>query len=319
MLPSLALRFVRAATTWTIVLVAIGLLATLNRVLPWLLHPDIPWQLSALFLRAMFLVVAEVALLLAIVASAVAVLTEMNRSGEALSWRSLGWSDSHRLLLFIVAAFPPLLIGTYVSVLAARHAQEPGRLAQDVLDEGKNACVFGKRTVAIPLLETSWLCSTPPKVAMVYRGTPLVADDAHVDATLSAIALTNVSSSVKRDGVALTFRANQLSIKGLTPFTLSLTTRPWGRAVGLFGGAWILLGGLAWFVLQHRFTRLSGTLAVVAVTALSLLLVDRWLGRMPVAPPSLFVLPAFCVAELTLIEVVRRRVPLFGRFLRHPG
>ncbi len=149
----------------------------------------------------MFLVVAEVALLLALVATAVGVLTEMNRSGESLSCRSLGWSNAQRLLVFVVAAFPLLLVGTYVSVLAARHAQEPGRLAQEVLDEGKNACVLGKRTVAIPLLETSWLCSAPPKVAMVYRGTPLVADDAHVDATLSAISLTNVSSSVERDGV----------------------------------------------------------------------------------------------------------------------
>ena len=310
------------AAVGIVFIVAAG--AGVVRLLPWLSSPDVPVRVALPFARALTAVAAETAVIIGLpVGSAMAAAILVDR-GELRALCALG----ARPLKVALGALPALLVCagccSAVGALIDPGAGVPGRLARDLIEQGRRSCagVARPRTALVPMTSLTWLCypgHAPVLVGPVPKSHGRVwlsARNAVPSDDLRRMDVERLELFVLPDGKRPTFRARatKARFEGLTP---------WGRPAGISTVSRALVVALAALILAMSLATMvfdlglrSRTVAAVVgllVAALSLTLLHR-VESFATGPAPYWLVPwaglAPWVAGQVLIQAgnVRRRL-----------
>jgi hypothetical protein len=293
----------------SVVLVA-ALAAGLVRLLPWLLAPEVPLEISAPFATALLAVATEATVLVALpVGFALAAATFVDR-GEARGLLALGASPLRLSLgtLPVALGFAAVAFLTIASWDAER--SEPGRFAAELLEEGRASCERADepRGALVPLVGVTWLCfpGRDPRVAAPLprsRGQAwFTARALHPSHNLRAFELSDLRVLLKLDSKLVPrvrISAKNAVVSGLTPWGRAARLSALGRATLLSatGAALALLA--AWSVIRTGVAGRVGACAIggaAAVTALWLL------GAADAAGERYWLVPTGAAAALLLVS-----------------
>ena len=277
----------------------VGLLAGSVRVLPWLLDPDVPWRVAAPFARGL----AEVALEGAIVVGwplgwALACVGAVE-SREAIVLQTLGEppaTTTGRLApqaMWLAAA----LCG--VAAVAGSDAAAPGRMATEMVREGRGSCTRARAPIAyiVPFTGLAWLCAPgrSPRFAGVVPAamgrTLLTAADARITGDFRTIELDDARLALPGE-TPVSVHAGGLTMRGMAPWARASTLPPALRAVLLAFSAWIAGSVAAYGVLRLAVRARVTGIVLGAIGPLAALGSLRMLERAD-APPL-----AYCVVPL---------------------
>jgi hypothetical protein len=211
-----------------------GLFALAARRLTDLALPGTPRALWIPFLRPLLSAAFEMALLLAVPAAVLAV-------------RACGWS-----LRATLAVAVALTVGTlWASTALDPGLVEPGRIAQQLIDSGREACArSSERRVQVPLVGLTWKC--PAEVAPRVSGR--VPGGLKASYTAASIQVSPDLRQIEFTGLALELppTAKRLSMKVSADRGRIRGLAPWGRPHGGASGggrfsdsvlaAWATLG-----------------------------------------------------------------------------
>lgn len=140
---------------------ALGML----RLLPWLFLPEVGWGTVAPFAEAVAAKATEMALVVGLPLGSVLGVSSRLRRGGAPVTGANAWG--------IPLAGALLLFG--VGALWQADATQPGRVALDLIDQGRRDCdgASAPRASAVPLVGVAWLCfpGAEPRVAGAVPGT----------------------------------------------------------------------------------------------------------------------------------------------------
>lgn len=229
----LSRRALAAIGATTLAILLLGAVGALVRLLPWLLAPDVPLEVSWPFARALLAAAAEAAVLLGVpMGAAWAAATSVER-GEARALHALGVGPVE-LTRSILPALVALAAG-YVALAVAwdSGADRPGVLAGRLVDRGRASCETARtpRAASVPLVQVSWLCF-PGRSSRVTGPLPGIAGRAWFSARaltpsedLRVIALDDLHVTARTPGgKTLSLSAGLGVVRGLPP---------WGRSAKL--------------------------------------------------------------------------------------
>jgi hypothetical protein len=221
-----ALRF--AAIAIALVLVA-AFVGAAVRLLPWALDPTIPWPALAPFARSLGAVAIEAAILTGWPVGWALAAQRLVERGEARVLASLGERPSQTVIRLApqAAIFVALLAAT--SAALGRDAAAPGRVVDDLLARGRDACmrVQAPTTYGVPFVSATWLCTGDAAPRLVGRapigGVVFTATNARVSDDLRRIDLDDARLALG-SGPVVHVHVQSLAIHGLAP---------WARASGI--------------------------------------------------------------------------------------
>lgn len=182
---------------------AVGLVAGVVRVTPLLLGPGVPLRVASALGRGVTGVALETALFVAPPIGWALAAARLVERGEARALFAIGV----RPLRLLASAWPAALAVAVASGLAAlswgREAAAPGRLARELLAEGRAACLATPRPSAatLPLLDLAWVC-LPGDVPRVAFAAPPIDVGAPARASTQAL----------RSGLAPAFAASAIEV-----------------------------------------------------------------------------------------------------------
>lgn len=159
----------------TVGVLAVGLVAGVVRVMPLLLGPGVPLRVAPALGRGVTGVALETALFVAPPIGWALAAARLVERGEARALFAIGV----RPLRLLASAWPAALAVAVISGLAAlswgREAAAPGRLARELLAEGRAACLAAPRPAAatLPFLDLAWVC-LPGDVPRVASAAPSI-------------------------------------------------------------------------------------------------------------------------------------------------
>lgn len=142
------------------VVLVIALGAGLIRLLPWLLAPDVPLEISAPFAAALAAVATEAAVLVALPVGCALGAAGFVERGEARGLLALGASP----LRLAGGALPGLTLiaalGCVAIVAWGDDSAAPGRFAQHLIDQGRSSCGRARepKSALVPMVGMTWLC-----------------------------------------------------------------------------------------------------------------------------------------------------------------
>ncbi|MCL2448373.1 MAG: hypothetical protein FWD17_05450 [Polyangiaceae bacterium] len=153
----------RSVLVATLAIAFAGVVAGAVRVLPWLLDPTVPWRVAAPFARGLLAVAVETAVLVGWPVGWSLACFRWVESGEARVLQTLGERplSTARRLVPQGAAFAAVLAA--IALVYGRDASAPGRVANELVAEGRAACASARSAVtyAIPFTDLTWLCAPP--------------------------------------------------------------------------------------------------------------------------------------------------------------
>lgn len=293
----------RAGAGFSAGLGAIALLAGAVRVLPWLLEPSVPFGVALPFARSIVELALEASLLVGFPIGFSLAAYRFAERGDARVYQLLGEAPSRTALRLAPAAAPFVLVLSAVSYAGGRDAEAPGRVAQDLIEHGRSACLAstdGERTHTVPFVGATWLC--PPEAEpRLYGRAPLggavySARDLHVAGDMRRVDLDDARVLLGNNEIT----ASTLTLKGLAPFAQSSAVAPWFRA-WLVALAAILSAAVSTaYALRGRVRGALGAVALGAAGPLAALGVFRLLDREASSSVTYLVVPlgAFLAAEL---------------------
>jgi hypothetical protein len=236
----------RAAIAAVAIVFVVAAGAGVVRLLPWLSSPDVPFLVALPFARALMAVAVETAVLVGLpVGSALAAAILVDR-GELRALCALG----ARPLKVALGALPALLVcAVCCSVLGSLidpGAGVPGRLARDLVEQGRRSCagVTRPRTALVPMTSFSWLCF-PGREPVLVGAVPksrgrawLSARNAVPSDDMRRMDLERLELFVLPDGKRPAFRARatRAHFQGMTP---------WGRPAAISTASRALVVALA--------------------------------------------------------------------------
>jgi len=153
-------RVLRLCVLSTALVLGIALAAALVRLLPWLLAPDVPFDVSLPFAKALAAVAAETAFLVGVpmgYALAAALFVER---GEARALFALGASP-RQIVMSSGSVAAVLAAATFLTSIAwGPEANTPGRFANQLILRGRASCrkASRPRSALVPLVGVTWLC-----------------------------------------------------------------------------------------------------------------------------------------------------------------
>jgi hypothetical protein len=284
------------------------------RLLPWLLHPEVPLGVALPFARSLGLAALEIALLVGWPVGWALAAQERAERGEVRVLALLGegpWASLGRVWLPALA-FAATLAGA--AWLGARDAAAPGRVAQDLVDEAHADCARQEHATvrAVPFVGMTWLCvpSQPPRVlAQGVHGATFTATGLHLAPDLRSAELDDATFAVR----GATVRATRLSLRGLPPFGASARLDPTSRALVLGGSGLAAAASALLLVLRGRARTRLRALALGAAGPLAALGMLRALERAAAPVPFFAAVPVGVVlavlASGILVSRLRRRNP----------
>lgn len=275
-----------------------GLVAGAVRVLPWLLDPSVPWRVAAPFARSLAAAAAEAALLVGWPVGWSLACFRFVESGEARVLRTLGERPSETVarLAWQGAGLGVLL--AFVAVLYGRDASAPGRVATELVAQGRVACeaADAPTTLAIPFTEFTWLCA-PGREPRLVGAPPGALSQVVVSARDARIA--GDFRSLDLDDAHVLFPAAEpvavhvaaLSMRGMAPWAAASTLSPAIRALLLASSAAVAAGVGAYLALRGAAKSRLGTLAMAATGPLSALGLIRFFERAGVGAGAFVLVP----------------------------
>ncbi len=249
-------------------LAIVALIAGAVRVLPWLLDPAVPLRVAGPFVRGVLELAVEAAVVVGWPLGWALAGQRFAERGEARVLMLLGESPLRTAAAQWRGAWPFALVLAIASVMGAIDATAPGRMAQDLVEEGRTACANATTptTYAVPFVSATWLCA-PGYSPRLYGTGPgslhavlFTAAAAHIAPDMRRIELDDARLSIPQVDLQL----GRVVIHGMAPWTHASNLGPVPRAVLLvFASA--LAAALALSASLMRLAR--GTLAAVLVGA----------------------------------------------------
>lgn len=298
---------------------ALGVVLAAIRLIPLVIHPDVPPSVVMSFVRAALLSTAEMALLAAPVIGWAVAAASLSARGEARAFGAVGVGPGR----LVRASWPGLVVvgaGMLVcALLWGETASAPGELGREVLMRARSECVSAARrgvpaARAVPLLDSSWVCLPGGAVTLVG---PLPTDDGR--AVVSARTLSpsdDLRTIILNDAVILAeskgdrrviLRLARAELSGLQPPLRSSPLAPWERALVLTPSA-VLLGLWAgWLVLRRGLGAPTDAVsrivaAVAGVLAAGLAIATwSWLERRGAPRIAFTAVPAVGAAVLAIL------------------
>jgi hypothetical protein len=312
--------FSRIATRATLAAVGIVFVvaagAGVVRLLPWLSSPDVPLRVAVPFARALTAVAAETAVLVGVpvgFAMAAAILVDR---GELRALCALGARPSRIAL----GALPTLLACTLccaaASALIDPGVGVPGRLARDLVEQGRQSCagVTRPRAALVPMTAFTWLCQ-PGQAPVLVGPVPksrgrawLSAHNAVPSDDLRRMDLERLELFVLGNGdrPPLRARASSARFEGLSPWGRPAGISSVSRALVVALTALILAVSLATTVFELGVRSRIATAVVGLVTAaVSLTLLHR-VEAFAAGPAAYWLVPWAGVAPWVMGRLLSR-------------
>ncbi len=306
----------RAAAGWSLGIAAAGLLAGVVRLLPWLLDPNVPLRVAGPFARSVVELVLEAAVLVGWPLGWALAAYRFADRGEARVLMLLGESPSRTALSLWRSALPFVLVLASVSIAGARDASAPGRVAQQLIAEGKRSCAAAPRpaTFAVPFVGASWLCAPNHPPRLYGRGpgslsaASFTAKDARISGDMRRIELDDARLELPTKSSLIDVHVDTLVLRGMSPWAHASNVPPWLRA-------WIVVAAAAFAAFVsvqaslRRFARGPiGAVVVGAAGPLAALGLMRALERADAPLAAYLLLPVFAAAAPVALTIAMRRV-----------
>ena len=300
----------RSAWVWCGGLAVAALLAGAVRVLPWVLDPEVPARVALPFARGVAELAIEAAFFVGWPIGWALAAQRFAERGEARAMMLLGESPVKTALAQWRVGAPVAIVLALASGLGALDASAPGRMAQDLVAQGRAACasVSAPRTYAIPFVDATWLCS-PGAAPVLYGSGPgslhsvvFSAKDARIAGDMRRIDLDDARFSLSIGEV----HANHVALHGMSPWTHASNVPPLERAFVVVLAAALAAAGAVWACATGRA---RGTfLAVLAGAAgpIATLGLMRALERAD-APAAWYLLTPIASALFPAVLAVRKR------------
>lgn len=308
----------RTAAAFCAGLAVAAVVAGSVRVLPWLLEPSVPLRVAIPFARGLAELAVEAALLVGWPLGFALAAHRFAERGDARVLALLGEPPLRSALRLWPAMAPFAALLALVSFLGGRDAGAPGRVAQDLVAEGRAACEVAteRSTRTVPFLSATWLCASgqPP---LLYGHAPGAMGNAVY--TARNVSIAGDMRRIDLDDAHLLFGDNQLAVKaltlrGLSPWAQSSSLPPLLRSVLLVLAALASAFAAVEAALRRTARGPMGALWLGAMGPLAALLVLRGLDRVDARPPSYVLLP---VAAL-IATLLAARILLLLRGARAP-
>ena len=309
-------RALRSVAAWVGGVAIVAVLAGSVRVLPWLLDPSVPTRVAVPFAQTLAEAALEAALALGWpIGWAMAAQVFVER-GEGRGLLLLGERPS-----FTVARLLPqgaALAGALaiIGFVGGQGASEPGRVAQDLVEEARIACTRTMPSVqVIPFVNAVWLCrpdAEPRLYASGPGGTPVTGNAIRLSGDLRRIEVDDARLRFPTQAMGeIGVHANVLVLRGLAPWGHASTLSPIER--GLLLAASVLAAACVAVALGLRRAARSrlGALAIGAAGPLAMLGTMRALDRQGTGPLAYLLLPAAAVLATAVIGLLASR--LLGR------
>ncbi len=219
---------------------SVAAFAGVVRLLPWLVSPEVPLEVSAPFAKALLRAALEAAILVGPAAGFAYAGAEIVDSGQARALFALG-AAPHRLALgAIPSSLGVVAVAVAIAWLVGFNPVEPGRFAAQLVDEGRESCagVERPRSVEVPMAGITWLCfpGQPPRVVGEVprsRGRAwFTATGIELGDDLSTISVRGLELRARGDERISQVRvsADEAHVSGLTPWG-STARSPWRSAL----------------------------------------------------------------------------------------
>lgn len=256
----------RSAAAWCGGLAAFALFAGAVRILPWVLDPAVPLRVALPFARGVAELAVEAAIFVGWPLGWALAAHRFAERGEARAMMLLGESPEQTTLSQWRSGAVLAAILALASAMGALDASAPGRMAQDLVAQGRAACAHASApsTYAVPFVDATWLCA-PGSEPRLYgtgpgslRSIVFSAKDARIAGDMRRIELDDARFSLQSADV----RVSSVVIHGMSPWTHASNVPPLARAIVV-----VVSAALAALVAMHAaLTRLAhGTLASIAV------------------------------------------------------
>ncbi len=304
-------RCIRFGIAGVAAVIAVGSSAGAIRMLPWFFSPEVPWQVTVPFARALLAAVCEVGLNVGLPLGFTIAAVVCVRRGEFRALSALGVSPKRLAGSIVLAAVLACAATAGVARQVDAGVGVPGRFANALVREGRAVCDGSLRTSWVPLADVTWLCFADNEARVVgplprtrnkawFSAHSLTLSDDLSSVTLEDLAvgtrLTSQSLSLQlRVGVA---RINNLRAWGAPPIP-----NPDARLLGMALAALTLGVGLPWLVFCRRIASpLSGGVVAVA-GGFGLFRVIQALDHSSAAVWAYLVLPVGVGLAVALLEV----------------
>ena len=223
------------------------------RVLPWLLAPHVPLRVALPFVRGVVELAVEAAIVVGWPLGWALAAQRFAERGESRAMMLLGESPLRSAAALGRSAVPAVVVLGLASAMGAADASAPGRMAQQLVDEGRAACEHATTpsTYAVPFVSATWLC-TPGAAPRLYGSGPgalhnvtFTARNARIGPDMRRIELDDARLRLRSTDV----RAGLVVLHGMAPWTHASNVPPWLRVLvvelaAALAGALALVAGL---------------------------------------------------------------------------
>jgi hypothetical protein len=295
-------------------LAGVAILAGAVRVLPWMLDPNVPMRVALPFVRGVLELAVEAAVLVGWPLGWALAASQFAERGEARVMMLLGESPLEAARAQWRSAIPAAVALGLAAFLGAVDASAPGRMAQDLVDEGQHACghVTVPRTYGIPFVSLTWLCA-PGMTPRLYGSGPgslrsivFSATDTRIAPDMRRIELEEARFSVPLSSSHVGVHAQSVVLHGMAPWTHASSVPPVLHMLVVVT-AGLLAAALSLMMVLSRLVR--GTLAAVLVAVsgpLATLGLMRALERADVPSAVYLVTPVVAVASVLGLALLTR-------------
>jgi hypothetical protein len=326
-LPRVSLRMALVASS---LLAFAGVLAGAVRLLPWLLDPAVPWRVAGPFARGLLAVALEAAVLVGWPVGWALGAWRCVETGEARVLGTLGERPgSTTLRLFPQGMLFSLLLAG-ASLLYASDAGAPGRVATELVEQGRASCAAARspRTYAIPFTSMTWLCApgSPPRLVGAgpgaMSGALLTARGARIAGDFRALELDDAHVLLQAHP-PVNVHVASLTLHGMAPWARASVLPAWLRAAFLVCAAWAAAAIAAYAVLRGLIRGRVAAGGIAALGPVAGLAVLRFLERTTATPLASFslvpVVVAACCAGAAGLPLVLSRLRHKGPAASTPG
>ncbi len=260
---ALRTRLIRHLSWVLLGLATLGVLAGLVRLLPWLVAENVPLRVALPFVRALAAVTTETAWLIGAPLAAGTAMAAAADMGERQALAALGVRPARVAVTAAPVVAGACLVSILLAVMWGEDARHPGRFAQDLVDQGRQACATVKqpRALAVPMLKLTWICfpDRPPRVVGRVPGQKkawLSASRVTFDDRVATIRAEHLAVATPRSGSvpAIAVKANRATIRGLPALGSGspLRTLPRALVVGAASAGAFFVALLATWTLRIR-------------------------------------------------------------------
>ena len=294
----------RTAAAFCVGLSVAAVVAGSVRVLPWLLEPSVPLRVAVPFARGLTELAIEAAVLVGWPVGFALAAHRFAERGDARVLSLLGEPPVRSALRLWPAALPFAALLAVVSFFGGRDAGAPGRVAQDLVTQGRVACEAAteRSTRTVPFVGATWLCASGQR-PLLYGHAP-----GGLGSTVYTASNVSIAGDMRRvdlDDAHLLFGDIQLSVKtltlrGLSPWAQSSSLPPLLRAALLVLAALASAFAATEAALRRTARGPMGALWLGAAGPLGALFALRGLDRLDAHPPSYLLVPLAALVATVL-------------------